>query len=175
MGHCTSQAKAPLRLLKTTKFVFSLSVIGISACILLSGCAATKASLNTAQLADHRPAIEQVSYLSDQQSFPTIIALGRDDQLNTMLKQTSGNVLIDFYADWCGPCRKQSKIFDELENTIADSNSTVIKVNIDHHPSLAKRFNVKSLPTIVVMENGQYANRLVGFSNRTRIETLLGN
>ena len=174
MSHRTSQAKTPLRLVKT-KFVLVLSIFTIAACLLLSGCSSTKASWNTDQFTDHRPAIEQVSFLSEQDNLAPIMTLGPNDQLNTVLKQTPGTVLIDFYADWCAPCRKQAKILHDLKDTIADSNSTVIKVNIDHHPSLAKRFNIEGLPTIVVMENGQYVNRMVGFSNRSRIENVLRN
>jgi thioredoxin len=172
MNHCTPQAKNPLHLVRT-KFILLLSIIGIAACLLLSGCAATKSSLDLTELTAQRPSIEQVSFHAEQESLPPIVTLGANDQLNAVLKQAPGNVLIDFYADWCGPCRKQGKLLHDLESTIADSNSTVIKVNIDHHPSLAKRFNIEGLPTIVVMKNRQYVNRLVGFSNRSRIETVL--
>ena len=69
-------------------------------------------------------------------------------------------VLIDFYADWCGPCRMVAPIVHE----IAEENDNVVvgKINVDDEPELAQRFGVMSIPTLVVMKNGKEAARATG-------------
>ena len=80
-------------------------------------------------------------------------------------------VLIDFYADWCGPCRMVGPIIDE----IAEERDDVIvgKINVDNDPELAERFNVFSIPTIVVLKNGEEVNRIMGARPKAQILSLL--
>lgn len=72
----------------------------------------------------------------------------------------NATVLVDFYADWCGPCRMVSPIVDQ----IAEENPqfTVGKINVDESPDLATRFGVMSIPTLIVFKNGEEASRIVG-------------
>jgi thioredoxin 1 len=70
-------------------------------------------------------------------------------------------VLIDFWAPWCGPCRLQGPILDEVAKGAAD-NAIVAKVNVDEEPSLASQFGVQSIPTLLVIKEGQILNRMVG-------------
>ncbi|MBQ6714519.1 MAG: thioredoxin [Clostridia bacterium] len=81
-------------------------------------------------------------------------------------------VLIDFYADWCGPCRMVSPIIDE----IAEENSeiAVCKVNVDENPDLAGKFGIMSIPTIVVMEKGEIINKSMGAKPKAQILAMLG-
>ena len=80
-------------------------------------------------------------------------------------------VLIDFYADWCGPCRMVSPIIEE----IAEERDDVIvgKINVDNAPELAERFNVFSIPTIVVLKDGEEVNRIMGARPKAQILSLL--
>lgn len=80
-------------------------------------------------------------------------------------------VLIDFYADWCGPCRMVGPIIEE----IAEERDDVIvgKINVDNDPELAERFNVFSIPTIVVLKNGEEVNRIMGARPKAQILSLL--
>lgn len=74
-------------------------------------------------------------------------------------------VLLDFWANWCGPCRMMSPVVDD----IAESMNTSIKVgkiNIDECPDLAQKYNVMSIPTFVVIKNGKEAARTVGVQSR---------
>ena len=80
-------------------------------------------------------------------------------------------VLLDFYADWCGPCRMVGPIVEQ----IADERDDIIvgKVNVDENPELASRFGVMSIPTLVVLKNGEIANQSVGALPKAKILALL--
>ena len=80
-------------------------------------------------------------------------------------------VLIDFYADWCGPCRMLSPIVDEIANERDDI--VVAKVNVDDEPELAEKFGVISIPTLVVMHSGQVVNKSSGARPKADVLKLL--
>ena len=80
-------------------------------------------------------------------------------------------VLLDFYADWCGPCRMVSPIVDEIANERADV--TVGKINVDDEPELAEAFGVVSIPTLVVMKDGKVTNQSAGARPKAQILALL--
>ena len=81
-------------------------------------------------------------------------------------------VFIDFYADWCGPCKMVSPIVDEL--AAEHPEFKIVKVNIDEEPELAMRFNVVSIPTLMVMKNGQIVEQSVGARPKNKILAMLG-
>ena len=72
----------------------------------------------------------------------------------------SGFALVDFYADWCGPCKMMSPIVDEIADERTDI--TVAKVNVDESSELASRFGVVSIPTLIIFKNGKESNRIIG-------------
>ncbi len=81
-------------------------------------------------------------------------------------------VLIDFYADWCGPCRMVSPIVDEIAGERSDI--TVGKINVDNEPELANRFAVSSIPMLVVMKDSKVVSQAVGARPKDAILALLG-
>lgn len=99
----------------------------------------------------------------------SVININRDNFES--LKNESKTVLIDFYADWCGPCRMVSPIVDEIASERSDI--VVGKVNVDEEPSLAQAFGVDAIPTLVVLKNGETANRAVGARDKEDILGLL--
>ena len=68
--------------------------------------------------------------------------------------KTEGKVLVDFYADWCGPCKMMSPIIDDIANEV-EGKVKVGKVNVDNNQELAIEYDVMSIPTIIVFENGK--------------------
>ena len=77
-------------------------------------------------------------------------------------------VILDFYADWCGPCRMMSPIIDEIAEEKADMIK-VGKVNIDENQDLAMEYGVMSIPTIVIIKNGKIEKTFVGVRSKSEI------
>lgn len=87
------------------------------------------------------------------------------------IKNSDQLVLLDFYADWCGPCRMVSPIVDE----IAQENPQVLvgKINVDNEPELAGKFGVASIPTLVVMKHGEVVQQSAGAKPKPQILAML--
>ena len=80
-------------------------------------------------------------------------------------------VLLDFYADWCGPCRMVGPIVSEIANERNDVK--VGKINVDEQPELAAQFQVMSIPMLAVIKNGKIENQVVGYRSKEQIEAML--
>ena len=87
------------------------------------------------------------------------------------IKASDKTVLLDFYADWCGPCRMVSPLVDEIAEEYPQY--LVCKVNVDNAPELAQAFGIVSIPTLVVLKNGAIANQAVGARSKEQILELL--
>ena len=81
-------------------------------------------------------------------------------------------VLVDFFADWCMPCRMMAPIVEELAKEYA-GKVLVGKINVDENPATANRFQVFSVPTLVIMKSGEEVDRIVGFVPKSQIEARL--
>ena len=87
------------------------------------------------------------------------------------VKNSDKTVLLDFYADWCGPCRMVGPIVDEIAQECPDI--LVGKVNVDEEQELASAFGVMSIPTLVVMRNGEVVNKSMGAKPKAAIMALI--
>jgi len=82
-------------------------------------------------------------------------------------------VLLDFWAEWCGPCRMLSPVIHEIAEGITDNTAKVGKVNVDEEPELSEAFKIVSIPTIVVMKNGKIASQAAGVRPKEAILKML--
>lgn len=80
----------------------------------------------------------------------------------------NGRILLDFYATWCGPCKIMAKQLEKYEDEVASVK--VVKINVDENRYLTQEFGVKSIPTIVYMEDGEIVDRTVGAKNLEQLK-----
>ena len=78
-------------------------------------------------------------------------------------------VVVDFWAEWCGPCRMVSPIIEEL-HTDYDGKALVGKVNVDHNGEVAMKYGVRSIPTILFLKNGEVVDKHVGATTKAALE-----
>ena len=91
-----------------------------------------------------------------------------DSTFDEEIGSSSGPVLVDFWAEWCGPCKMIAPILEEIADEQAGSLS-VAKVNVDDSPNLAQRFGVMSIPTLILFDSGEPAKRLVGAKGKPQL------
>ncbi|MCR5482974.1 MAG: thioredoxin [Bacilli bacterium] len=94
------------------------------------------------------------------------------DNFETEVLKSDKKVLADFNADWCGPCKMLRPIIDEIAEE--KENIKVVSINIDNEDELAEKYNVSSIPCLVVFENGNETRRSVGFIQKDEIENIIG-
>lgn len=87
------------------------------------------------------------------------------------IRSSDKTVLIDFYADWCGPCRALAPVVEEIARE--NPHFLVAKVNVDEEPEIASEYRISSVPTLVVIKNGSVAGQSVGAKSKTEILQML--
>ena len=80
----------------------------------------------------------------------------------------SGVTLVDFWAEWCGPCRRLAPAVDAIA-TEYDGRATVAKMNVDENPNVPSRFMIRGIPTLLIFKNGQLADQIVGLVPKEEI------
>ena len=100
----------------------------------------------------------------------SVIIINKENFASEVLNSNKP-VLLDFYADWCGPCRMVGPIVSEIANERSDVK--VGKINVDEQPELAAQFQVMSIPMLAVIKNGKIENQVVGYRSKEQIEAML--
>ena len=86
--------------------------------------------------------------------------------------QSEKPVLVDFYADWCGPCQMMGPVVEEISNEVNDAK--VCNINIDEQMSIAQKYGVMSIPTFIVFKNGDVADKKMGAMPKSAVLSMLG-
>ena len=95
------------------------------------------------------------------------IKLGSENFEKEVLKSEKP-VLVDFYADWCGPCNAMAPVIEELATEL-DGKAKVGKINVDENSDIAVEYNVMSIPTLIIFQNGKEEKRLVGLRDKEEL------
>lgn len=91
----------------------------------------------------------------------------KEEDFNEIIKN---KVLVDFYADWCGPCKMLAM---EIEKVASEIDIDIVKVNVDEEEDIARRYGVMSIPTLILFENGQELKKTIGFMPKERIKEFI--
>lgn len=83
-------------------------------------------------------------------------------------------VLIDFWAEWCGPCKSLAPLLDTISNELV-GKLKVVKVNVDENQDLASRFSIRSIPTLLIMKNGEIKEQMVGSMNKMSLSAKISH
>lgn len=146
--------------------------IAILAVVTLTGCTGANLFRNfgsDAPLRNTNASIE--SQPIDGMNSYGVQELAAGTELDSIIAESNVPVLLDFYADWCGPCQKQGRILHDMD--IAANQARVIKVNVDEHPEIARRFGAESIPLLVMLEDGKQTYRKTGVHNEAKLNELL--
>ena len=87
-----------------------------------------------------------------------------NEDLNDLIK--NGVHVVDFYADWCGPCKMLGRVLEDLDLNI-------VKINTDTHVDLAQKFGVMSIPTVLIYKDGEVIDKFIGFRSKQEINDLI--
>ena len=92
------------------------------------------------------------------------------NNFDSEVKNSDKVTIVDFFADWCGPCRKLSPIIEEIEQELADK-AKFTKINTDENINLARDYQISGIPTLLVFKNGELVERMVGLMPKNTIIT----
>ena len=95
-----------------------------------------------------------------------------DDVYEEEIKKVQGVCLVDFYANWCGPCMKLSPILEEIANS-RSNNYNVLKVDVDSNPKMADKLNIDTIPTICLYKKGKLIEKKIGYMDKEEIIELV--
>ena len=89
------------------------------------------------------------------------------DDIEDLIKE--GTYLVDFYADWCGPCKMMSPILDDFSKI---SDIEVKKINVDNNPEIAKKYGILSIPTLILFEDGKEIKKNIGYLTLDELQSI---
>ena len=96
-----------------------------------------------------------------------------DDNFESEVLNTNVPVLVDFYADWCGPCKMQAPIIEQLAEAYHNKPVKIAKLNVDEAPKSAQQFGVMSIPTLLIFKGGKQVEQFVGIQDKETLSAKL--
>ena len=101
-----------------------------------------------------------------------MVNIVNENNFETEVLKSEKKVVVDFNAEWCGPCKMLAPVLEEISE--AKTNIKFVSVNVDENQNLASEYNVMSIPCLVIIENGKEVKRFVGLMPRPEIENFIG-
>jgi thioredoxin 1 len=98
------------------------------------------------------------------------VAKVSDADFEAQVLKSAEPVVVDFWAEWCGPCRMIAPALEEIAAGALSGRVKIVKLNVDENPKTAAKYNVMSIPTLMVFKNGEMASRQVGAAPRAKLE-----
>lgn len=98
----------------------------------------------------------------------------KEENFEEEVLKSDNKVIVDFYADWCGPCKMMSPIIDQIAEELGEKVK-VGKVNSDENINLLEKYGIMSIPTIIIFENGEVSNTFVGVTDKEKIITAVNS
>ncbi|CYX59505.1 thioredoxin [Streptococcus suis] len=92
---------------------------------------------------------------------------------NFEVETQEGVVLIDFWAPWCGPCRMQAPILEQLADEVDEDELRIYKMDVDENPNTARQFGIMSIPTLLFKKDGQVVKQVAGVHTKEQIKAIL--
>ncbi|MDY7600671.1 thioredoxin [Streptococcus suis] len=92
---------------------------------------------------------------------------------NFEVETQEGVVLVDFWAPWCGPCRMQAPILEQLADEVDEDELRIYKMDVDENPNTARQFGIMSIPTLLFKKDGQVVKQVAGVHTKDRIKAIL--
>ncbi len=100
-----------------------------------------------------------------------IVSLDKAEDFDSIIKDSKIPVMVDFYADWCGPCKRLTPILESKQKE--KNNFKLVKVNVDNHQDLAQKFDVQGIPHVVLFKDGKKSDEFVGL-NEKALNSMVG-
>jgi thioredoxin 1 len=99
------------------------------------------------------------------------MAVGKvsDSTFDSEVLKSTGPVVVDFWAEWCGPCRMIAPALEEIAGSLGD-RVKIVKMNVDENPQTAAKYGIQSIPTLMLFKNGQMASRQIGAAPKQKLE-----
>ena len=98
-----------------------------------------------------------------------------DKNFNTEVIAADAPVLVDFWAPWCGPCRVQGPIVEEVSTLLAAESYKIGKMNVDENPEISQKYNVMSIPTLMIFHRGEVVQQFIGVQPKEKLIEALRN
>ena len=102
------------------------------------------------------------------------VQLVNDDSFKSEVLNSSQPVLVDCFAPWCGPCRMLAPLLDQLASEF-DGRATIVKIDVDQSPTTARALRIQAMPTLILFDNGQEVDRIVGAPPAVQLRKLLSS
>ena len=102
----------------------------------------------------------------------SVLKISNDNYSKEVLEYKEKVILVDFYADWCGPCKMMAPVVEEISEELKDKVK-VCKVNVDENQNLAAQYGIMSIPTLIFVKNGKLEKTLVGLRDKQELVSII--